>query len=56
MLDDRKKTVSELIFSDRDDVRKMVDEECKSKFNFELSDNFSLLLIILQFKTTRIAN
>lgn len=56
MLDDRKKTVSELIFSDREDVKKMVDEECKSNFNFELSNNFLLLLIIFQFKTTRIAN
>ena len=29
MFDDRKKTVSELIFGDRTDVKKMVDEECK---------------------------
>ena len=54
MMDDRKKTISELIFSDRVHVKKMVDEECKSKFLFELSLNFLFFLIIFSSKLQKL--
>ncbi|CAO1380587.1 unnamed protein product [Diamesa serratosioi] len=44
MFDDRKKTVSELIFGERSDVKKMVDEEFQNYKNFKLKSYGCIIL------------